>query len=179
MLPQLNQNKDPGAEPFGIKPKDAERLKPRELVTVYYIGLNSLDRKDKNRPVSIFVPTIGRVINMPEIGESIDVPAVAIPELRLRTRWQDAAKHSHDGITDSPLIAHAVQEAVRRGDREIDLERAVAQANLTKVATDDLIQALLDRGDMPQSTMDALSRRLRQLRPEDAEVDPETAPETT
>jgi len=68
---------------------------------------------------------------------------------------------------------------VRRGDREIDLERAVAQANLTKVATDDLIQALLDRGDMPQSTMDALSRRLRQLRPEDAEVDPETAPETT
>lgn len=140
MFPQQSQ----GGENIQVVPKDPEVGKPKQrpMIRVYFIGYKTL--RNGKPP---FYNIRGRGIQMPPIGEYLDLPDIIAYEVGYRSVWQEKGKTPLPGVTTSLDTAKAVQAAYLAGNIDsLNIRDMVAAQALTQVSEETLINELRARG---------------------------------
>lgn len=136
-----NPNRPDDSE-FSVKPRESTPPKARPIVRIYFIGTRTL--RDGKPPI---VTIAGRAIQLPPIGEYLDVTDITANELMHRLAWAEPNNPTPiPGITTSKDIADAVKAMYAAGREDLDVRQMVAQHSVTSLPESALIAELVRRG---------------------------------
>lgn len=134
---------------FQIKPRVVQEERKQPMVTVYFIGANLMTGKDKKTPPLISVGGHGS-IRMPQIGESIQVPANVMRILGNQTRtWHSVTEEPIEGITTDARYAKLVKDAWDSGKPLAQEAAEQAAADLPDDVLRKMYEARFGKAEVP------------------------------
>ena len=137
---------NPNGGQFSISYYNKQGALPQETVRVYYIGMLN---EDGTSPII----TLGgrRTMQLPPIGEGVDVPENVAKTIEFQTTYRDEKGVVTQGTTRDPRVAAAVKAGKKKG---LSVSEAVNEAAIKDTSTEALMAELKARGALVDAVVE-------------------------